>query len=559
MTATAWTYLRVSSVGQTTRAFSEEGYSIEAQRADCQRKAAQLEAELTEEFVDSAESARTEARPSLQKMRALLHAGEAPTYIIVHKVDRFARNRRDDANILFEIMQSGAKLVSATETIDDSPSGQLTHGILAAIAEYYSLNLSAEAKKGLHRKAKLGGTPGLAPVGYLNVRETIDGREIRTVQFDPERAPHVRWAFIAYSSGAYTLDRLVAALHERGLRSRHTAHKAPKTISRSQLAHMLANPYYIGIVRYGGVEHQGRHEPLIDRQTFDRVQAVLDAHNRAASREWKHHHYLKGSLRCARCGNRLTFVRAKGNGGRYDYFACIGRIKRTGCTLPYLDTERVETYVAQEYARLALTDDQDEWHQHLHTVRDLAQQAVGRVLDVCLEEARQQRRKARQLEAERKRLLHAFYEDAIPLQLLRTEQDRITAELNTAAKIADASDHSLAEARAALAGALDLLESCVTVYEDAHQSARRQINQALFACFHVDEAQITEPVMTEPFRTLADRNTVPRLRKEISQRSIPTLSPHDGSNVGLSVGAAGFEPATPCSQSRCATRLRHAP
>ena len=112
----------------------------------------------------------------------------------------------------------------------------------------------------------------------------IEGRELRTVEVDPERAPHVRWAFAAYGSGAYTLDTLLAALTERGLRTRPTAKKPEKPLSRSQLAAMLQNPYYVGVVRYAGVEYEGRHEHLIDGATFARAKAVLAAHNHAPRR-----------------------------------------------------------------------------------------------------------------------------------------------------------------------------------------------------------------------------------------------------------------------------------
>ncbi len=87
--------------------------------------------------------------------------------------------------------------MSATESIDGTPSGRLTHGILASIAEYYSLNLSAEVKKGLHGKARLGGTPGYVKIGYLNAGKVVDGREVRTVEIDPDRGPHITWAFTA--------------------------------------------------------------------------------------------------------------------------------------------------------------------------------------------------------------------------------------------------------------------------------------------------------------------------------------------------------------------------
>jgi hypothetical protein len=59
---------------------------------------------------------------------------------------------------------------------------------------------------------------------------------------------------------------------------------------------MLRNPYYIGIVTYKGVQYPGRHQPLICPAVFERVQAVLDAHNTAGERHRTHHHYLKGSV-----------------------------------------------------------------------------------------------------------------------------------------------------------------------------------------------------------------------------------------------------------------------
>ncbi|WP_338037704.1 recombinase family protein [Nocardioides zeae] len=79
------------------------------------------------------------------------------------RLDRLARSRIDDAEIATIFHLSGTTLVSASEQIDDTPSGSLLHGIMAAIAEHYSKNLSFEAKKGMAEKARRGGTPGVAP------------------------------------------------------------------------------------------------------------------------------------------------------------------------------------------------------------------------------------------------------------------------------------------------------------------------------------------------------------------------------------------------------------
>jgi DNA invertase Pin-like site-specific DNA recombinase len=111
-------------------------------------------------------------------------------------------------------------VISATENIDETPAGGLMHGMLASFSEYYRRNLAAEVVKGATQKAKRGGTPGIAPLGYLNVIQRIDGRDVRTVALDPERAPLVRWAFETYATGDYSLNDLVELLESRGLRSR---------------------------------------------------------------------------------------------------------------------------------------------------------------------------------------------------------------------------------------------------------------------------------------------------------------------------------------------------
>ena len=157
-----------------------EGYSLPAQREACIRKAAELGAEVVGEYVDRGESAKTSQRPQFLAMLAYVQRERNVDYVICDKIDRFARNRRDDANLMFELRSAGAQLVSVKENIDETPAGQLLHAIMAGIAEYYSKNLAAEALKGMTQKARIGGTPGRAPIGYLNIGRRVDGREVRT-------------------------------------------------------------------------------------------------------------------------------------------------------------------------------------------------------------------------------------------------------------------------------------------------------------------------------------------------------------------------------------------
>ena len=535
-------YLRVSTAAQATRGREPEGYSIPAQREACLGKAAELDAEVVAEYVDRGESAKTADRPELKELLARLEAKRDLDYVIVHKVDRLARNRYDDATITYALQEAGAELVSVTENIDRTPVGTFMHAIVAANAEFYSANLAAEARKGQIQKAKLGGTPTKAPLGYLNVRKLIEGHEIRTVEIDPERAPHVRWAFAAYGSGAYTLDTLLAALTERGLRTRPTPKKPEKPLSRTQLASMLQNPYYVGVVRYARVEYEGRHEHLIDQHTFAKAKAVLAAHASSSEKDRKHHHYLKGSLYCGRCGSRMSFTYAKGNGGGYAYFYCLGRTRGTGCEQPYVPVDLIETAVENAYGDVRLPRKQTE------RVRGKLSHALGGMREQAEAEATRQRKRLAKLTEEREKLLHAYYAGAVPVDLLRQEQDRLTTEANQAERHIEVAEASFADIEDTLGKALDLLTDCQRAYLAAPGHLRRQWNQALFERLVVYDDKIGEAEIAEPFATLAD----PELPKSLGGKAVTAsaVSSGAGSSEAIPVELAGFEPATSWVRSK---------
>lgn len=183
----AVSYLRVSTREQAERGGTDEGSSIPAQREANQRKAAELGARIVREFVDAGESARSADRVGLQDMLAFIAATRVQ-FCLIHKLDRLARSRADDVKIHEALLAARVALVSATESIDQTPAGMLVHGIMSSIAEFYSRNLATEVAKGLTQKIAQGGTPMRAPIGYLDVRKTDEnGREVRTVEVDPER------------------------------------------------------------------------------------------------------------------------------------------------------------------------------------------------------------------------------------------------------------------------------------------------------------------------------------------------------------------------------------
>ena len=324
----AVSYLRVSTRGQAERGGgADEGFSIPAQRDANRKKALSMGAMVCKEFVDRGASAKSADRPELQKMLEYVKENaDRVDYVIVHKVDRLARNRGDDIDIMRTLHECGVQLVSASESIDDTPAGMLLHGIMSAIAEFYSQNLANEVKKGLSEKVKNGGTVSKAPLGYLNIRRIDEkGREERTVIVDEERAPLVKLAFEEYATGKWVLSDLAGYLADCGLTTRATPNIPSVPITPKALNSLLKHPYYKGTVLYNGVEYQGSHTPLVSADLWQRVQDVLASHvNGERTRE--HPHFLKGSLYCRNCGSRMIITYARsGSGVRYPYFVCAGR------------------------------------------------------------------------------------------------------------------------------------------------------------------------------------------------------------------------------------------
>lgn len=123
----------------------------------------------------------------------------------------------------------------------------------------------------------MGGWPHAAPLGYLNVRDSVAGRQVAHIVPDPERAPFITLAFELYATGEWTVKRLAAELAHRGLRGQGRRDRRIAPIGVSALANILSNKAYMGVVEWGGVEYPGLHEPLVDSATFHKVQELLAA------------------------------------------------------------------------------------------------------------------------------------------------------------------------------------------------------------------------------------------------------------------------------------------
>jgi len=553
--ALAVSYLRVSTKEQAEKGGLDEGYSIPAQRAANHKKAEDIGALIVEEFVDAGESARKADRPALQAMLDFV-AHHHISYCIVHKVDRLARNRADDVTIHVALQQAGVMLVSATENIDETPSGMLLHGIMSTIAEFYSRNLATEVVKGMTQKAKTGGTPRKAPLGYINVQiRDPEGRQVRTVKVDEDRAPLVAWAFQTYASGNWTVMQLRDELTRRGLTTLATPKHPSKPLAKSYLYKMLSNPYYKGDVVYRDQVYKGSHTPLVPPEVYYQVQAVLAAHSTAAVRTQTHDHYLKGSLYCGHCLSRLILTHAKSSSGNiYPYFICSGRQRKaTDCQLQAIHVATAERLVADYYTRLFIPA----------PARASIRATINAHFDALMASAHQDLEtmigQKRRVEAQQDRLLDAHLDGALSRDVMARKQQQLEERLAVL-------DHDIAQARQdyapnrqALDEYLTLLADPQGLYRKSNESTRQLANQVFFpnGMFITENPEATGPgrfhleaQIAEPFASL--RQPVPARHDEHTStdqeaRGSNAETPDQGERLNCSpvVQRRGIEPGQP--------------
>ena len=172
-----------------------------------------------------------------------------------------------------------------------------------------------------------------------------------------------------------------------------------------------------------GVEYEGQHEPLVERDTFEKVQQLLAARAMRGTRERRHHRYLKGVLVCGVCGRRLSIQQSKGT---YTYFSCLGQKDRrngTGCQERYAAVAQLEAEVEDLYGRIEVPAD---WAEGLREA--IAAEVATHHEDTTTERELLAHRREH-ADAERFKLMEAYYANAIDVTMLRREQDRIGAEI----------------------------------------------------------------------------------------------------------------------------------
>jgi len=221
-------------------------------------------------------------------------------------------------------------------------------------SKYYVDNLSENVKRGLREKIRRGEWPAIAPLGYYNDLVT------HSVKPDPEKARFVFKAFELYATGDYSLEELLKEVHRWGLTA-----KAGKPIFKSCLAKMLRNLFYYGHMIYKGEEYEASHPPLISKQLFDRVQAVLNLKTRVIKKTIDKFTFT-GLIKCGECGASITAELQKG----HIYYRCTKKL--TACTQKFLREEALLEQINNAILKVFIDNQAKE--EIINRLEELAQE-----------------------------------------------------------------------------------------------------------------------------------------------------------------------------------------
>lgn len=338
-------YVRVSSKEQ-----EREGFSIPAQKKLLNDYAITNGFAVVKVFEES-ESAKTAGRTQFKKMLAFLKDNTEIKTVLVEKTDRLYRNNTDyvnldpdKGNLEIHLVKEGG-ILSKT-----SPSHQkFMHGIKVQMAKFYSDNLSEEVIKGMNQKALEGLWPSVAPIGYINNRTT------HSIDPDPKYGPFIKRAFELASTGQYSLAKLKRILFNEGLRSA----RAKAEMSKSQMQRVLTNPIYFGDFNWKSQYYKGKHQPLISKELFDKVQEQMGFIKR--SKLTKHSFAFTNTMTCGHCGCSITAEeKRKKSGKTYIYYHCTSG-KGYCENVTYIREEKISEWVSEVLLQIQIPENVIEW------------------------------------------------------------------------------------------------------------------------------------------------------------------------------------------------------
>lgn len=330
-------YIRVSTQEQ-----ANEGYSIPAQKERLINYCKAKDWNIVDIYIDAGFSGSTLDRPAMQKLIKEINRLDL---VLVYKLDRLSRSQKDTLYLIEDVfLKNDVDFVSMNESFDTStPFGRAMIGILSVFAQLERETIKERSLMGRLERAKEGyfHGGGFAPVGY-----DYNGRDLVINNYE---AMQVRKVYELYLKGWGTL-RIADYMHE------HFTTKHGSWRTHTAVTSVLDTPLYAGIISFGGQQFQGRHEPIIPLELFEKVKQLRKHRHRKKEKAFVHKSLLGGLIFCGYCGARYA---SKDNRGHFKYYVCYSRsktkkymIKDPNCKNKNWPRDELDRLVEKEVFRL---------------------------------------------------------------------------------------------------------------------------------------------------------------------------------------------------------------
>lgn len=465
-------YIRVSTAKQGT------GVSLQEQKEAIIRYASKNQLNIIEWFKEQ-ETAAKQGRPLFNKMMKLVRSGKA-SGVIIHKIDRSARNLRDWAS-LGDMIDQGYEIHFAHESLDlETRGGRLAADIQAVIASDYIRNLRDETIKGLYGRLKQGIYPFGAPIGYLD----NGSGKLKTI--DPINGPIIQKAFQLYSSGEYSLVSLAENLNAHGLKNMKGNPMSVNTLSK-----VLNNAFYTGLLKVKGKTFQGNHDPLISSSIFLKVQDILKRKTR--TRIIKNNFLYSRMIKCNGCNYSLIGERVKS----YVYYRC----HQKECSTKTIREDRVQNCLMQCLDKIQLSTIES------NTLNEILKKAQINWTDTQKGIEDSLRLQFANVSNKLNRLTDAFIEGTIDKVLFDLKKQNLIIESNgLKMKLSQISNEKDAIFRK-VQKFLELLKNLKNSFEIGIHQEKRNIMKYITSNFTIEGKKLGI-TMNLPFSVLANRTCI---------------------------------------------------
>lgn len=304
--------------------------SIDDQITRLKRMADDLGLDIKKVYTEAKSAKKPNNRPIFEEMMQKIENGDAGG-ILCWQINRLSRNPIDSGKVSW-LLQRG--ILKSIQTIDRQylpEDNVLLLSIESGVANQFILDLSKNTKRGLQGKLEKGWMPNIAPLGYLN--DTIN----HTIIKDPERFNLIRKMWDLMLTGSYTVPQILnIASDEWSFRTRKIRKSTDNKLSQSGMYRIFNNIFYTGIIpRSSGLQYEGKHEPMITLEEYNRVHSILGS--RGKIKPQTHKFAFTGALICGECGCYYTaeshtkIIKETGQKKTFTYYHCTRKKKDVIC------------------------------------------------------------------------------------------------------------------------------------------------------------------------------------------------------------------------------------